>query len=221
MKKHASIYLAGLITLAAGAVAFAADPVPTAPTAPPPSATTAAPATAGSALPYGAAEVVKMYQGGIGKEILIGFVDSSTLPFHLSADNIIYLQHLGLPQEVTSAMMHRDAELQKSGMAYQQMAPPSGAMPPNMAQYQAPPAGAPGPGVATPSGPPPSVDPYPAPPVVNTPAPAYVDPGYPYYYGYPYYGYPYYGGWWGPGWGWRGGWGGGWRGGGFRGGFHR
>ncbi len=187
---------------------------------PPPATAPVVSTTPAPALPYGVAEVVKMYQGGISKEILIGFVDSSSLPMHLTADGIIYLQHLGLPQGVIAAIIRRDGELQKqSAAAYppQQMA---------AATPGAPAPGGPAPAVVTPGTPPPQVPPYnysSAPPAV----------AYPDYGAYPYYGYPYYGpdvvvagGWyWGPGgWYWgRGGWGGGWGRGGFggRGGFHR
>ncbi len=151
-------------------------------------------------LPFGASEVVKMYQGGIGKDIIINYIDSAVLPFHLSADNIIYLQTLGVPQEITKAVLVRDGQLQQQAAMYaQQMAAnPANQMapPPQQGQQQEP--------VLTPSTPP---------PVVSYPQQDYYDSGYPNYdAGYPYY----YGGWWPgyyPGWGW-----GGFRGG-FRGGF--
>jgi hypothetical protein len=165
-------------------------------------------------LPFGASEVVKMFQGGIGKDVIINYIDSASLPFHLSADNIIYLQTLGLPQEITKTMILRDGALQQRAALYaQQMAPNSPGQPP----YGAPPQyGAPPPsqdGVLAPSTPPPAV----------VAGPGY-DYGSAYYDGYPYY----YGpsvvvGGWGPGfypgWGY-GGWYGGYRGGfgGFRGG---
>ncbi len=224
MKNCKSIYLAGIVSFAAAGAW--ADPPPAAPTdaAPPPPAVQT---PHKAALPFGASEVVKMYQGGINKEVLIGFVDSSTLPFHLTADNIIYLQHLGLPQEVLAAMMRRDGELQKAGaMAYQPpMAQPGPGAP--MAPDQS--AGPPPNTVTMPSTPPPSVNPYPV--TAAAPAPpstVVVEPDYsvyPYYgYPYPYYGGVVVGGWWGPGWhgGWGPGWHGGWHGGfGGHGGWHR
>src|ERR1039458_3391765 len=55
--------------------------------------------TAGAApapnLPYGAGEVVKMYQGGISKEVIINYINNSSLPFHLGADQLLHLQLLG------------------------------------------------------------------------------------------------------------------------------
>jgi hypothetical protein len=183
--------------------AFAATPPGTGPTA-----TAMVPG-----LPFGASEVVKMYQGGIGKDVIVNYVDNAVLAFHLSADNIIYLQSLGIPQEITKAMIVRDGQLQQQAMLYQQQmtvnsANQVGSAPPM--QQQQP--------VLNPSSPPPAVG-YPA--QAYDYGSAYYDAGYPYYYG------PSVvigGGWWPgfyPGWGgFRGGFGG-FRGGfgGFRGGF--
>jgi hypothetical protein len=220
MKKHRSIYRVSLIcfttaalsagvpwqpALADDALSNSAPAAVTVPVAPAP------------ALAFGVSEVVKMYQGGIGKDVLINYIDNSVLPFHLDANGIIYLQHLGLPQEVTSALIKRDGALQQqANAAYQQQSlayaqpPPPTATAPN---YPAA-AGNTAPPVAMPDTPPP-VAPYAYPPVAP---PAVVAPDYG---AAPYYGYPYYygpdvvivgwGGGWGPGgggWGWgRGGFG--------------
>jgi hypothetical protein len=203
-----------------------AAPAPAVPPATsPPGSGTYAPGPASAAhsggLEYGVAEVVKMYQGGISKDIIINYINSSALPYHLTADQIIQMQTMGLPEEITKAMIMRDgqlqaqraqyyAQMQQQQMQQQAMAGPNGAPP------EAPDAS--GAQVATPSTPPPTVT------VIGADQPGtVVDYGYPYYYGgWPYYGY--YGGpWVVGGWGWGGGWGrggyGGWHGGGGRGGF--
>ena len=230
MKKHASVYWVSLISLATAVVFIgvpwhvaAADSTLSnsapATVATPPAAPAASVEAPAPALAFGVAEVVKMYQGGISKDVLVGYIENTVLPFHLNADGIIYLQHLGMPQEVTTALIRRDGELQRQAdAAYQQQAQAfqqqqqaaaaAAAAPNNQAA-----AGNTAPPVVMPSTPPP-VAPYTyteaAPPVV-----------YPDYGVYPYYGYPYYygpsvviGGWgwgwgWGPGgWGWgRGGYG--------------
>ena len=205
MKIYTSLYGISLVSLAA-MVMFAGNVVagdstvsnsaPTTFVAPQgtPAATVAAPAPA---LAYSVAEVVKMYQGGIGKEVLVSYVETTAVPFHLTADAIIHLQHLGLPQEVTAAMIRRDGELQKQGGAayqptyanqppyatYQPQAPQD-----SSANYQAPVAST-APPMAMPSTPPPVVNPYPDPGPSVVVAPPVV---YPDYSVYPYYGYPYY-----------------------------
>jgi hypothetical protein len=245
MKKHASVYWAGFISITTAVVCLGvpwnlavAQPAPVTTPAGTPAAVTSAqgvvnayaggpvgtPAAATSAeapgLPYGVSEVVKMYQGGINKDVLINYIENTVLPFHLTADGIIYLQHLGMPQEVTSALIRRDGELQKQAMAYQQQ---------QSQNFQQPPAAAAAPYNQAVAANPPVVLPSTAPPVVMSPYPQSAPPVvYPDYsaYPYPYYGYPYY---YGPdviigggfGWGWgRGGFG--WGGRGFEhGGFGR
>lgn len=218
MKKHASITWWNLVSLTVAALGVPASVMAGDPPAPTPVAAVAsAPApTTTSSLPYGAQEVVKMYQGGISKEVITRYIEASVLPMHLTADGIIYLQHLGIPQEITAAMLSRDGELQKqAGLAYQQqMAANAAVAAANGQPAPAPGAPAPAPQVVMPSSPPPAVAPYPD---VGPPAVAYPD--------YPAYVYPYYygpdiivGGWgWGHPWGWRGGW----HGGGWHGGWHR
>jgi hypothetical protein len=191
--------------------------------APPVNAVAAVTPTAPS-LPYGVNEVIKMFQGGISKDIILGYVQNTALPFHLTADGIIYLQHIGIPQDVISALIHRDGQLHdqaaqayQQSMAMQQMQQQQGA-------YAGQPQGAPGPDSAVAGGGNAVVTP------TTPPPPVYDEGGYADYSGYPYdYGSYYWppvvvGGW-GPGWGW-GGWGHGWgRGfggfghGGFGGGF--
>jgi len=206
MKQHASSYWAGLISITTAVVgigvpwnpALAGDPPAASQTAP-----VSTPAPAAPALPYGVAEVVKMYQGGIGKDILVNYIDSNVLPYHLNADGIIYLQHLGMPQEVTSALLRRDGELQKqAGAVYQQQQQQQQTA--AAAAYTQPP-------VVMPSSPPPAVA-VAAPAAPAAPYTYFPDAAgelaYPdYSYAYPYYGYPYYGpgfvvG--GFGWGWGG-----------------
>jgi hypothetical protein len=162
-------------------------------------------------LPYGVGEVLKLYQSGINKDVIINYIDSNAQGYHLSADGIIYLQNLGMPQEITKAMILRDGQLQQEQARQQYypqqpMPPPPAA--PNGYGYGA--AQPPPQVVATPATPAPDVT------VIGSDYPDYsvYDTGYPYYYydGWPYYYGPGYVG----GWGWGRGWG---RGGGFRGGF--
>jgi hypothetical protein len=223
MKDRPSIFRMALATITAAAVCLAAaGSVARAQNTPSTSSNDSAgkPPSAGAAqgpaLAYGVGEVVKMYQGGINKDIIVNFINSTALPYRLNADGIIYLQTLGMPQEITKAMLLREGQIQQQQQATQQnysQQPMPGAMPPPYgygAMANQPPMQ-----VVTPTTPAPDVS------VVGSDYPAYDYGGY----GYPYYGYgygwPYYypgiiGGWgWGRGLGY-----GGFRGvaGGFRGG---
>jgi hypothetical protein len=153
------------------------------------------------ALAPGVSQVVKMYQGGIHKDVILNYINNTAAPCRLDADGILYLQSAGVPQEITQALITRDGQLQQLAMANAAAMAASG-----QAAY-----GTQNAQVVTPTTPPPDVSDY-------------GDyGGYPFYSGYPYYpyyGYPYFYGAYGwPGWGW-GYYGRGFRGyGGFRGGF--
>jgi hypothetical protein len=177
MKICPSVLRIVLVSLTAAAVGLASSQVAIAdPTNAPPPGTgpTATAMTPG--LPFGASEVVKMYQGGIGKDVIVNYVENAVMPFHLSADNIIYLQSVGVPQEITKAIIVRDGQLQQQAslLYQQQMAVNSanqGASAPPMQQQEP---------VLNPSTPPPAVG-YPAPGYDY--GAGYYDAGYPYYYG--------------------------------------
>jgi hypothetical protein len=136
-------------------------------------------------LPHGASEALKLYKAGISKDVIINYIDSTVMPYHLTADGIIYLQSIGVPQEITQAMILRDGQLQQqfSQQYYQQQMAAANAA--AAAQGSAP--------VMTPTTPAPDVS------VIGSDYPGYY--GYGYGYGWPYYGY----GWpigFGGGWGW-------------------
>jgi len=167
-------------------------------TVPPPASASQAPG-----VQYSVGEVIKLYQSGINKDVIVSYINNSVLPYHLTANGIIHLQTLGIPQEITQAMLQRDGLLQKEQAMqqpyYQQ---PMTAAPNGPLGAQAPTQ------VVLPATPAPDVT------VIGSDYPAYD-------YGYPYYDYGYggpliIGGGWGWGWGGRG-WG--WGRGGFRGGF--
>jgi hypothetical protein len=144
-------------------------------------------------LPYGAGEVVKLYQGGIAKDVIISYINGNALSYHLNADGIIYFQKtLGMPEEITKAMLLRDGQLQQEAKQQQPQLPiqqpgttpePYGTSAPFQPPVQQ---------VIVPATPSPAVT------VIGTDYPPDYNYGYPYYpYGY---GWPYFelGG----GWGW-------------------
>ena len=90
-----------------------------------PNAEASVPPTTGSApspaLPSGAGEVLKMFKGGISKDLIIGYINTTALAYHLSADEIIHLQTMGLPQEVIKAMIERGGQLQRQQVGQRQI----------------------------------------------------------------------------------------------------
>mgnify|MGYP000306630550 CR=1 FL=1 len=62
----------------------------------------------------GVDEILKLAAAGVGEEILLAFVETSPVAYRLSADEIIQLKDLGLPQTVIAAMLTRGSELRKN-----------------------------------------------------------------------------------------------------------
>jgi hypothetical protein len=159
-------------------------------------------------LAFGPTQVVKLQQGGLGKDILVTYVSNANLSFRLRADDIVYLHKVGVPDEVINAMM--DKERNQAVLAQNSAPAPALVQQPVAQQPQATMVNPP---VAQTT-------------VVTQPPVVYTSPSYS--YDYPYYGGSYYYGppvslsfgfGWGRGWGgwgggWHGGWGGGWHGGG-------
>src|SRR5437879_5474174 len=70
-------------------------------------------------------EILKLATAGVKEDVLLAYVDRSNSAFTLSADEIIYLNDLGMPPTVVAAMIKRDAALRSSAVtADQSIAPP-------------------------------------------------------------------------------------------------
>src|SRR5690242_11110319 len=57
------------------------------------------------------AQVVQMAQAGVDSSIILNYIQNSGTPFNLTANQIIYLKDLGLPDDAVKAMMQRDQQL--------------------------------------------------------------------------------------------------------------
>ncbi len=71
----------------------------------------ARPAPAGLKLSAPAAEVIKLAESGTEEGVLLAFVSNSSAPFNLGADEIIYMNDIGVSSEVVAAMIQRDQAL--------------------------------------------------------------------------------------------------------------
>ena len=67
------------------------------------------------------AQVIRLTQAGVDESIITTYVTNSGSTFNLDSDKIIYLKDIGLPNEVVTAMMQRDQQLQQqmAASAYQ------------------------------------------------------------------------------------------------------
>jgi hypothetical protein len=60
------------------------------------------------------AEVLKLADSGVEENVMLSFVNNSTSTFNLGAEEIIYLNDLGVPSGVVTAMIQRDQALKAS-----------------------------------------------------------------------------------------------------------
>jgi hypothetical protein len=56
------------------------------------------------------ADFVKLVQAGVGESVLTAYVTNSPAPFNISSDDILYLNDLGTPETVVTAMLQRDQQ---------------------------------------------------------------------------------------------------------------
>lgn len=63
------------------------------------------------------AQVVNLVQAGVEQSVVLNYISNSAALFNLNADQIIYLNDLGVPTEIINAMMQRDQQLEQAGAA--------------------------------------------------------------------------------------------------------
>ena len=130
-------------------------------------------------------EVIELVEAGVGEEAILAFIENSKKTYELSADDILYLNDLGVSSEIIAALIRqsgtkedatpeKDAELAK--------APP----PPEAEAQQAAPAPAPAPPAVAGVAPQPVAPPAPAPAAEPAPTPQQVTNNYFYDYLSPY-----------------------------------
>ena len=126
-------------------------------------------------------EVVKLAESGVDESVMMAFVTNSTNPFNLSVEEIIYLNDIGVPGSVVTAMIQRDEALKglMGGAEPSQVAPEAG----TPAQDAPQPDTATAPPEIAPEGPPPGdnamLD-YPPPPAADAGYSAFYDALAPY-----------------------------------------
>lgn len=63
-----------------------------------------------------AAEIVKLAQAGVDQGVMLTYVTNSIHTFALGADEIVYLNDLGLPPAVVTAMIQHDQQIRESSL---------------------------------------------------------------------------------------------------------
>src|SRR5437867_65709 len=198
MKKPSSIFCVtlALMTVATRLIAARSEPTKTSPESsdvslsPTQPAAATEPAAAPSAktngikksaqsarLSFGVDEVVKMYQGGVETDVVLNYIENSSVPYHLSAEEVVHLHDIGVPSQIITTLIRHGAKVQQQANA-------ASALIQQKATEEAKAASA----YVNPY--PPAVYAQPTPVVTyNYTYPQYVYAGYPNYYSYPGYCY--------------------------------
>ncbi len=110
-QKTASVCFALIFAfLALPHAALAQDTSPgQAPAAPASSAVTALPPDVDPNSPL--AQIIQLAQSGVDESVLVSYAGNSATPFNLTADQIVYLKDIGVPDTVVQAMIQRDQQL--------------------------------------------------------------------------------------------------------------
>src|SRR5438105_7659849 len=123
-----------------------------------------------------------MQQSGVEADVILNYIENSSVPYHLGAEEIVRLHELGVPSPIVTALIRHGAKVQQeAATAYaqnqQKATEAAQAASATASPYSAP--------VYSP--PPPTV-------TYNYAYPQYVYTGYPAYYSYPgyYYSSPFY-----------------------------
>ena len=91
------------------------------------------PAAQGVSLDPSSGELVRLAQSGVDEKVMLAYVNSSATGFNLGSDQIIYLNDIGVPGSVVTAMIQRDQAL-KSAIPAPSAAAPAYAYQPAPAQ---------------------------------------------------------------------------------------
>ena len=70
---------------------------------------------------FGVDEVAKMYQSGVETDVILNYIQSSNVPYHPSADEVVRLHDLGVPSQIITTLIRHGAQVQQqAASAYAQ-----------------------------------------------------------------------------------------------------
>src|SRR5437867_9493125 len=68
-------------------------------------------------LSFGVDEVVKMYQGGVETDVVLNYIENSSVPYHLSAEEVVHLHDIGVPSQIITTLIRHGAKVQQQANA--------------------------------------------------------------------------------------------------------
>jgi hypothetical protein len=68
-------------------------------------------------LSFGVGEVVKMHQGGVEADVILNYIENSSVPYHLSAEEVVHLHDIGVPSPIITTLIRHGAKVQQQAVA--------------------------------------------------------------------------------------------------------
>src|SRR6266550_1176605 len=68
-------------------------------------------------LSFGVDEVVKMHQGGVETDVVLNYIENSSVPYHLSAEEVVHLHDIGVPSQIITTLIRHGAKVQQQANA--------------------------------------------------------------------------------------------------------
>src|SRR6266542_5563849 len=68
-------------------------------------------------LSFGVDEVVKMYHGGVETDVVLNYIENSSVPYHLSAEEVVSLHDIGVPSPIITTLIRHGAKVQQQANA--------------------------------------------------------------------------------------------------------
>jgi len=68
-------------------------------------------------LSFGVDEVVKMHNGGVEADVIMNYIENSSVPYHLSAEEVVHLHDIGVPSPIITTLIRHGAKVQQQAAA--------------------------------------------------------------------------------------------------------
>ena len=66
---------------------------------------------------FGVDEVVKMHQGGVEADVILNYIENSSVPYHLNAEEVVRLHEIGVPSSILTTLIRHGAKVQQQANA--------------------------------------------------------------------------------------------------------
>src|SRR5436190_6291461 len=66
---------------------------------------------------FGVDEVVKLHQSGVEADVILNYIENSSVPYHLNAEEVVRLRAIGVPSTIVTTLIRHGAKVQQQANA--------------------------------------------------------------------------------------------------------